>query len=125
MNIWSLNKHNNIKVLLIKMQLQIGIESFCIAETETETGITDNREGGEQARDHLSVVLVHPDQPEVRAYIRTYEASDDLYDIHLEYPRFIENKQINDMLVFNELNAQQILNTLVTHFNVTRLGMAI
>jgi len=121
MNIWTLNKHKNIKILLIKMQMQMGIENFRLADN----GIYHNSESSEAMQDYLSVVLVHPDQPEVRAYIRTYKDADDLYDIHLEYPWFIENEKVNDLLVYDELNGQQILNTLATHFNVTSLSMAI
>jgi hypothetical protein len=120
MNIWTLNKHKNIKVLLIKMQMHMGRENICLADAGT--GI--NSESSEETHDYLSVVLVHPNQPEVRAYISAYKDTDDLYDIHLEYPWFIENKKVNDLLVYDELNAQQIINTLATHFNVSGFRMA-
>lgn len=55
----------------------------------------------------------------VCAYIYTCNQAEELYGIHLEYTRLVENGFNENILVFDELSLQQIINTLITHFDIT------
>jgi len=112
MNIWSLDKDRKIKFLLFKAQKQLGKESFHI---ESE----DNND-----KDLYSIRLIKADQNDVRAFIYTYGQLNDLYGIHLEYPRFHENEFSEPGQLYEDLTLQQIINTLATHFEVTKLDIA-
>lgn len=111
MNIWSLAKHDNIKLLLISVQMQLGLENFCI---------NDDKE-----KNYFSIVLIKPDQPEVRSYIYTYDKTDALYGIHLEYPHFSENGFNDTLMIYDELSLRQVIDTLATHFEITDFKMAL
>lgn len=104
MNIWSLVKHDNIKLLLINMQMQLGKASFDLFD--------------ENDKNFFSIVLKKPDQPDVSAYIYTYKQAKELYGLHLEYPRLLENGYNENFVIYDELSLQQIIDTLATHFEV-------
>jgi len=105
MNIWSLQKHDNIKLLLISLQMQIGKQYIRVPE--------------KNEKDYLSVILEKSDEPDIRAYVSTCEQAEEVYDIHLEYPRLAENGFKENFVIYNELSLQQIIDTLITHFDVT------
>lgn len=111
MNIWSIQKHKNIKLLLLKMQKHLDHKNICIED--------------EDNHDHFSIALVKPDQPDVRAYVYTFGQLRDLYGIHLEYPWFSENQFNDSIQVYENLSQNQIINTLITHFEVADYEMAI
>ena len=111
MNIWSMSKHKSIKLLLFKLLSQLGKEDFCIED--------------EDNKDYFSFSLIKPEQPEIRAYVYTYGQMKDMYGIHLEYPWFIEYEFNDSVQVYEDLSAAQIINTLVTHFDVSSLEMAV
>ena len=105
MNIWALYKDRRIKLLLLKIQKQLGYKEFFIDD--------------EDNRDYLSIGLVKASQTEVRAYIYIHGQSTDLYGVHLEYPWFIENEFNDTILVYEDLTSDEIINTLATHFEVS------
>lgn len=111
MNIWSLYKHRRIKLLLFTLQHQLGHDNFNV-EDDDET-------------DYLSIELTSPGQPDIRAYIYIHGRSKFLYGIHLEYPWYSENVFSNEVLVYEGLSMQQVINILSTHFEVDGFEMAI
>ena len=111
MNIWSLIKHRRIKLLLIIMQNQLGHDNFLVEDDEDQ--------------DYLAIELMKPGQPDVRAYIYTYGQSRNQYGIHLEYPWYRENEFHNEVLVYEGLSLQQVVNILSTHFDASSFEMAI
>lgn len=110
MNIWSLNKDNTIKLLLFKLQQQLGTRSFSLPEFDDT--------------DPLSVELIKPEQPNVRAYVYTHGQPRDRFGVHLEYPWYVENEFNDAVLVYEDLSISQLINTLATHFDVARFEMA-
>lgn len=111
MNIWSLFKHNSIKLLLLKLQTHLQDKSICIEDVDD--------------KDYFSLTLVKPDQPGIRAYIYTYGQARDLYGIHLEYPIFNENDFNNTIQIYEDLSMNQIINTIIEHFDVAAYEMAV
>lgn len=111
MNIWSLPKHNNIKLLLFKVYKCLGMENICIETLEPD--------------DYMSIGFIKPSQAEIKAYVYTYGQIKDHYGIHLEYPWFIESEYNDTIMVYEDLSLEQIINTLATHFEVSRLEMAV
>lgn len=111
MNIWSLSKHKNIKLLLLKLDKQLGFKNFHLVRDEDD--------------DFFTVMLVKPGQPDIRAYIYTYGQADNFYGIHLEYPWFIENEFNDSILVYENLSMQQVTNSMATHFEVASYEMVV
>lgn len=104
MNLWSINKHNTIKILLLTLQMEFGLESFLINE--------------DLEKDSLSVTLIKPGQHELQAYIFVHGQADEHYGVHLEYPRFAEQNYNESMLIYEGLSLQLLINTLVAHFEL-------
>lgn len=111
MNIWSLDKHKNLKLLLLMLDKQIGSKEFHFCRDEND--------------DFMTVMLVKPAQSDIRAYVYTYGQVENLYGIHLEYPWFIENGFNDSILVFENLTLQQVINSIATHFDVASYEMVI
>lgn len=104
MNIWILNKHKHIKLLLLNLQKHLGNDHFQMVNSEYD--------------DFFAIELVKPDQPEVRAYIYIYGQQHHYYGIHLEYPWLDENS-IDDVLQdYEDLSIKKIITILASHFEV-------
>lgn len=103
-NVWSLPKSESIKLLLLVLQQQLGHDSFCI-ESEEDNGV-------------FAIMLVKPDQPDVRCYVYSHGQRENHYGIHLEYPRFAENKYIETLQAYENLSMTQIVDTVAIHFEV-------
>lgn len=124
-NIWSLNKHNKIKLLLLSAQMQLGQETYAKSFTIKEN------------HDHFcAVTLLKPDDSGIQAYIYTSPKPDTVsdpeknYDIHLEYPQFfhngfIENGYADASLRYEALSLKETLDTLVMHFDIDPLQQAV
>lgn len=111
MNIWSLSKHKNIKLLLFKVDKCLGKENICIEMLEPD--------------DYMSIGFIKPNQVEIKAYVYTYGQIKDHYGIHLEYPWSVESEYNDTIMVYEDLNLEQIINTLAIHFEVSRFDMAV
>lgn len=111
MNVWSLDKHKSLRLLLLKLDKQLGFKKISFARDEDD--------------DYQTVMLVKPDQPDVRAYIYTYGQPDKYYGIHLEFPWFIENEFNDSILVFESLTLKQVINSIATHFDVASYEMVV
>lgn len=108
MNVWSINKHSEIKLLLITLQTEIGLEKFCI-DDEVESGFS-------------AVTLVKPGQADVRAYIYVFGQPIGKYGIHLEYPRLVEQNNYDSTLIYEELSLNLVIESLVAHFEIDAYG---
>lgn len=111
MNIWSLHKHRNIKLLLLTLQHQLTFNSFCIEYSENN--------------DFESVFLFKKNQPLLRAYIFTYGQDPDKYGIHLEYPQFEETSFSNAIQAYEGYSLDQVVDTLVMHFEINDYELAV
>lgn len=111
MNIWSLLKHKNIKLLLFNLEFSLGRNSFYIDP------MVD--------KDFNSAMLFKSDQDEVRAYIYLHGQSKDSYGIHLEYPIYMENNLSGSIRLYDNLSRQQIVDILAAHFNAASHEVAV
>ena len=111
MNAWSLDKHKNLKVLLITLQAQLANNSFCVS--------------GETDDNFNAVFLIKPEQPALRAYVFTYGQPPDKYGIHLEYPGPDDNNFNNSIQTYENMSLQQIVDALVMHFEISDYEMAV
>ena len=111
MNIWSLDKHKTIKLLLFKLQKQLGQDGFCIT--------------GEEGKDFYAITLAKPDNYDVSAYVYIYGQLKELYGIHLEYPYNSDNEYNNPIPFHEDLSLAQITKIVASHFDVSTYEMAI
>lgn len=111
MNIWSINKHKYIKLLLFHLEFHLGHNSFYI----------DPRDD----KDYNSVMLFKSDKQEVRAYIYLHGQTQDKYGIHLEYPVYMENNLRDSIRLYDDLSRQQIVDTLSAHFEAANHEVAV
>lgn len=71
-NIWSMNKDQSIKHLLLLLTEQLGIDAFHIDER--------------LATDAKAVYIRHRRESDLKAYLYTVGQTNDRYGVHLEYP---------------------------------------
>lgn len=107
-NVWSLGKHENIKLVLLQLQMQLGKNSFDFGDI--------------QGNDFLGVWLFNPRQNEVRAYIHMHGQAKGLYGLHLEYPAFSGGNYRDELQIFEDQSIDQIVNALEIHFEVVALN---
>lgn len=88
MNIWALNKHQDIRHVLLLLTAQLGGEAFVI-DAHTSS-------------DPRTLYLVHPKEPELRVWLHTLGQTEGHYGVHLEYPASMD---IHDHLSLSELVA--------------------
>lgn len=102
-NIWSLDKHQGIKHLLLLLSEQLGQNAFCVEE---------------RIRTDPAAVYIHqPDEPSVRAYLYTLGQASGRYGVHLEYPLSSETNPIYD--AFENLPIAALVDVLAVHLGVT------
>lgn len=111
MNVWTLYKHKSIKIVMIRLQSQLGLEHFRVQD--------------EDNRDFFSIALINPKQPEIRAYVYTYGQRREQYGLHLEFPLFAENDLSDSFQVYDGLSINQVIDTLATHFDVASYEVAV
>lgn len=96
MNIWSLDKHRNIRHILLILTNQLGESAFVIDTQSSADGQT--------------VYLAHPQEPEMRIWLHTLGQSPNRYGLHLEYP--------NSMESYDNLTRQEVVAIAAGHFDV-------
>lgn len=100
MNIWAIDKDLKIKFFLLELIHRFGENTFSLLENNS---------------DHFQSVEIYlTQQPELSAYIHTIAQNKDKYAIDLIYPV----KQNNIIGANENLNLEQILSILSTHFNL-------
>ena len=87
MNIWSLNRHDSIKHLLLLLRADIDLSNLRFIDREAE--------------DMQAIYLTGSSFESARLYIYTYGQSEDRYGVHIEYPDHNETAY-SDTIVFPE-----------------------
>ncbi|MAD43474.1 MAG: hypothetical protein CMI02_08450 [Oceanospirillaceae bacterium] len=104
-NIWSLDKDQSIKHVLLLLVEQLGQDAFSI-EDRIET-------------DRCAIYLRQPDEPDVRAYLYTLGQDEEHYGVHLEYPLLSEANPVYD--AFENVSLPSLAEILAVHFGVAEI----
>lgn len=104
-NIWSIEKDNSIKVLLLLLTEALGGHNFNISEN--------------CHLDPRSVRLYNIDDYLVSVYIYTYGQSNERYGIHLEFPTFDESDISSSMDIYENIKFEELVELLRTHLEIT------
>ena len=109
MNIWSLEKDNSIKHLLLLLASDLPSPAYTYCDTS--------------AVDFKAIRLCHPQVPNMCAYIYTYGHADERYGIHLEYP--VENDiEYSDTIdIYENMAYTHLLELLKVHFEVSETAV--
>ena len=103
LNIWSCDKDNSIKHLLLLLREEFSETSYRFIDPD-ET-------------DAKSVRLGSPEEGGYSVYIYTYGQEQDRYGVHLEYPNKDNTNAKDTMEIFDNLSYQNLLDILKVHFN--------
>ncbi|EIJ41396.1 hypothetical protein BegalDRAFT_0477 [Beggiatoa alba B18LD] len=104
MNVWALNKTEDIKKLLIMLTSQLGKEAFELSE---------------RWQDDLSAVgLCKRGDPSLIAYIYTHGQETDRYGIHLLYPDLpdVDTRGIIDAK--ENVKFEQLVDLIIMHLEI-------
>ncbi len=96
MNIWALDKHQDIRHVLLMLQEQLGADAFVIDPVAS----TDPR----------AVFLRHPREPGAHAWLFTLGQAPQRYGVHLAYPFASETRE--------DLSLSSLVAVLAVHFDV-------
>lgn len=102
MNIWSLKKDPSIQRVLLLLVEQLGPDAFVINK-ETQT-------------DFCSVIIHHPKDKGISAFLYTYGQDDDRYGVHLEYPPTSLNTNLYDAM--ENLTIKSLTEALAVHLEI-------
>lgn len=104
MNIWSLEKDQSIRHLLLLLQAQLGDAAFRI---DSDT-----------ACHHRAIYLCHATEADVRAYLYTLGQSAGRYGVHLEYPGD-STAALYD--AWENLTLKSLVDILAVHFDIATI----
>ncbi|WP_349571356.1 hypothetical protein [Azotobacter salinestris] len=96
MNIWALDKHQDIRHVLLLLSEQLGPDAFGI---DAMTSL-----------DPRAIYLLHREEPGVRAWLYTLGQSPDRYGVHLEYPNSTDTHE--------NVPLSELVAMLAVHFDV-------
>lgn len=105
MNIWSMQKHDAVRVLLLELQQYLDKQLFCIDPASDS--------------DYYGVMLYKADHRGIRAYVHIHGQHDNQYGIHVEYPSFKEHAASDQLQIYENQSLQQIISTLEIHFEIS------
>lgn len=111
MNIWSLDKHDSIKHLLLLLTGDMPEQAYTYCDT---SGV-----------DHKAIRLCHNDIPNMCVYIYTYGHVEERYGIHLEYPVENDIEYSDTMDIYENIGYTQLKELLKVHFEVSDQAEAI
>lgn len=97
MNIWSLDKPNTIRQLLIHLEEEFGKDSFHVLEPQ------DTHE--------LSVRIAPPDES-MTIYIYCYGQSAGHYGVHFEFPKTVGTSTSQDEEIYDDVSLQRLFDML-------------
>ena len=103
-NIWALEKHESIKLVLILLNEKIGPDNFVIVE--------------DQGLDARAIRLAKPNENDISAYLYTYGQNEERYGVHLELPDLAESDISNTAEIYENLNFSRLADMLCVHFDV-------
>jgi hypothetical protein len=104
MNIWALDKHESIKVLLLLLSEQVGTEKLVLSER--------------QEVDERAVRLAKSDEPLISAYLYTYGQAEGRCGVHLEYPQHDESDISSSLDVYENVPVEALADMLSVHFDL-------
>lgn len=96
MNIWALDKHQDIRHVLLLLNEQLGPDAFVI---DAATSL-----------DPRAVYLLHGSEAGVRAWMHTLGQGPGRYGVHLEYPNATDTQE--------NLGLAELVAILSVHFDV-------
>lgn len=96
MNIWALDKHQDIRHVLLLLQAQLGDAAFAVDASTSQ--------------DPQAVFLRHPGEAGVHAWLFTLGQAPGRYGVHLEYPNATET--------YESLALPALVAVLAVHFDV-------
>ncbi len=104
MNVWTLDKSEELKKLLIMLTSQLGKEAFVLSER--------------WQTDFTAVGLCKPDEPELVAYIYTHGQAADRYGVHLLFPELpdVDTRGIIDAR--ENVSYEELLDILMIHLEI-------
>lgn len=100
-NIWALDKDSGIRHLLLLLREQLGEGAFFIDQ--------------HRVCDRCAIVLRHPRDPEINAYLYTFGQRQGHYGLHLEYP---SEDGVERFEVEENLRLATLVDLLAVHFDV-------
>lgn len=106
MNIWSLDKDQSIRHLLLLLSTRLGEHNFVVDE-------------GAKC-DSRAVFLHHPSDPRTRVYLYTVGQAEGRYGMHLEYPPTATAANLLEMLENQTLEA--VVDSLAVHFDIASIA---
>lgn len=101
MNIWSLDKHDSIKHLLLLLVQDMGTDTITVVEAENL---------------NHKAVRVGTRNTVATAYLYTYAQSKERYGLHLEYPYHEESNTSELEEIYEDLPYDNLLEILKMHF---------
>ena len=104
-NIWSIEKDNSIKLLLLLLADALSANNFHISKNEQ--------------LDSRSVRIFKKNDYLISAYIYTYGQVESRYGLHLEYPFHDEMDISNSMDIHEEISFETLVELLLVHFDLT------
>jgi hypothetical protein len=99
-NLWALDKHSTIKHLLLRLQQDMGEETFNVLDAE---------------RLHTQSIRIGAEQTPATAYLYTYGQAAQRYGVHLEYPYNEESNTSELEEIYEELRYNQLLEIVKLH----------
>lgn len=111
MNIWSLNKDNTIKHLLLLLENEVGEGAFDIISNTED--------------DLRAVRLINPADACMSIYVYTYGQEEDHYGVHIEYPDLTETNSSDTLEIYDNLNFDVLIEILTNDLGIeTRKSVA-
>jgi len=104
MNIWALDKHDSIKVLLLLLSERIGSGQLALSERQE----TDSR----------AVRLTKRDAPLISAYLYTYGQDKGRCGVHLEFPQHDESDISSSLDVYENVGIDALTDMLSVHLDL-------
>lgn len=97
MNIWSLDKQNTIRQLLIRLEDEFGKDSFHVLDPNDT---------------HELSVRIAPLDKSVTIYIYCYGQNSGHYGVHLEFPKTVGTPLSQDEEIYEDVSIQRLTDML-------------
>ena len=105
MNIWSLQKDDSIKHLLLLLENELPASAYVICNTSSI--------------DFKSIRLCHSIDTNMCVYIYTYGHEQDRYGVHLEYTTETDIEFTNTMEIIENISYGHLIELLKVHFEIS------
>ena len=102
MNIWTIDKDQRIRHLLVMLSTHLGESHFVIEDDPSCVA--------------SGIYLRHPTDPDYRAYLYTTGQNDDRYGVHLEFPDTMTT--IAPMETYENITLRSVVDILSVHFEI-------